>query len=184
MQTDKIPILETPRLRLRGYRPEDCASAMEMWRDEKVHRFLGRAFTREEIWARLLRYVGHWALLGYGFWAIEHKASGQLIGEGGFCDFQRDIAWPSYVLTQDAQHEIGWAFCAAYHGQGFATEAVQAMTQWADQHFDHRRTICIINPANAASLRVAQKCGYREIGTVHYKENNVGIFAREAASKP
>lgn len=173
-----IPVIETSRLRLRSYRVEDLEPASEIWSDEPVFRFLGRPFTREEVWMRLLRYVGHWELLGYGFWAIEEKATGCFIGEGGICDFKREITWPAGVSAEDATREIGWALSAAHHGRGLATEAVEAMTQWADRHFDTARTICIINPANLPSLRVAQKCGYADIGSVQYKENDLRIFAR------
>ena len=49
-----------------------------------IARFIGgRPYTREEVWARILRYVGHWTLKGYGFWAIEEKLSGDFIGEAG-----------------------------------------------------------------------------------------------------
>ena len=49
-----------------------------MWADPAVTRFIGgRVFNREEVWARLLRYAGHWQWMGYGFWAIEEKESGR-----------------------------------------------------------------------------------------------------------
>lgn len=175
-----VPVLETARLKLRGYQETDFETAAKIWSDEAVFRFLGRPFTSEEIWTRLLRYVGHWELLGYGFWAIEEKASGRFIGEGGICDFRRDITWPSCVSVSDATHEIGWALGAAYHGKGLATEAVQAMTRWADSHFGGARTICIINPANLPSVRVAEKCGYGEIAGVRYKDNDLRVMARPA----
>ena len=66
-----------------------------MWGDPAVARFIGgKPFTREEVWARILRYVGHWTLMGFGFWAIEEKATGDFIGEVGLADFQRDLDPP------------------------------------------------------------------------------------------
>ncbi|MBI2254911.1 MAG: GNAT family N-acetyltransferase [Proteobacteria bacterium] len=178
-----VPVLETARLKLRGHCLADFNAAAEIWSDEVVTRFLGRPFTPEESWSRLLRYVGHWDLLGYGFWAITEKASGRFIGEGGICDFRRDITWPGCVSADEATREIGWALGADYHGQGLATEAVQAVTTWADRHFRGRRTICIINPSNQPSIRVAEKCGYGEIGTARYKDNDLTVFARAAATR-
>ncbi len=177
-----VPVIETARLKLRGYCATDFETASAIWSDEAVFRFLGRPFTREEVWTRLLRYVGHWQMLGYGFWAIEEKASGSFIGEGGICDFRRDITWPDCVSAADATHEIGWALGAAHHGRGLATEAVAAMAAWADRHFGGARTICIINPVNVPSLRVAEKCGYGEISSVRYKDNDLKVFARPAAA--
>ena len=87
-----VPVLETERLRLRGHRLDDFAASSAMWADEVVTRYIGgRPFTEEEVWARLLRYVGHWALVGYGYWVLEEKATGAFVGEMGFGDFKRDI---------------------------------------------------------------------------------------------
>ncbi len=176
-----IPILETKRLILRGHRLDDFETAAAIWSDELVTRFIGRPFTREESWARLLRYVGHWELLGYGFWAIADKASGSFIGEGGLCNFHRDIDWTVAVSPDETQREIGWALGSAYHGKGLATEAVTAMTAWADRRFPRLRTVCIIDPVNEPSLRVAEKCGYGEIGVTRYKDKEVRLLARPCA---
>ena len=75
-----IPVLETERLRLRGHTLADFEPLAAMWADPAVVRFIsGKPASREESWARLARYLGHWALLGYGFWAIEEKARGALL---------------------------------------------------------------------------------------------------------
>ena len=64
----KIPVLETARLFLRGHEIGDFENTAAMWADPQGTRHIGgRAFSREESWARLLRYVGHWQMLGYGF---------------------------------------------------------------------------------------------------------------------
>jgi RimJ/RimL family protein N-acetyltransferase len=174
----EIPQIETSRLLLRGHRLTDRAAVAALWQDEAVVRFIGRPSTTEESWSRLLRYVGHWALLGHGFWAIEEKASGRFIGEGGICDFQRDMKWPEGVTTAEAGREIGWILGGPSQGKGFGTEAVTAITAWADRHLKGTRTVCIISPANRPSLRVAEKCGYGPVGTTQYKETDVQVFAR------
>ena len=62
-----VPELETPRLSLRGHRVEDLEDCAAMWGDPQVTRHIGgRPSTKEEVWSRLVRYVGHWALLGFG----------------------------------------------------------------------------------------------------------------------
>jgi RimJ/RimL family protein N-acetyltransferase len=48
------------------------------------------------------------------------------------------------------------------YGQGYATEGVRAAVAWGDEHFLMKRTWCLINPEAQASVRVAEKCGYRE----------------------
>lgn len=60
--TPNPPAIETERLTLRGHRLEDFAESAAMWADPEVTRYIsGRPFSAEEIWARLLRYVGHWS---------------------------------------------------------------------------------------------------------------------------
>jgi len=79
-----IPILESPRLLLRGHRLEDYANCTALWGDPRVTQYIGgKPLTAEEAWVRLLRYVGHWALLGFGYWVIEEKTTGTFLGEGG-----------------------------------------------------------------------------------------------------
>ena len=147
-----------------------------MWGDAAVTRYIGgRPFTREEVWARLLRYVGHWALLGYGFWAVEEKATGSFVGEVGFADFKREIE-PTIGDTPEA----GWVLDPRMHGKGYATEALRAALTWADGRFESGRTVCIIHPENAVSLRVAAKCGYREFCRTTYKGQPAVLFGRPA----
>jgi RimJ/RimL family protein N-acetyltransferase len=169
-----VPVLETERLRLRGHRLDDFAASSAMWADEVVTRYIGgRPFTEEEVWARLLRYVGHWALLGYGYWVLEEKATRAFVGEMGFGDFKRDIQ-PSL----NGIPELGWALVTQAHGKGYATEGVKAAIAWGDQHFGRRKTACLIHPENVASIRVAEKCGYREWQRTAYKEHEVILFER------
>jgi RimJ/RimL family protein N-acetyltransferase len=170
------PILETKRLVLRGHRVGDFAESLALWSDPEVTRFIGgRPFTQEEIWSRLVRYVGHWALLGYGYWAVTDKETGRFLGEVGFADFKRDIE-PSF----EGMPEIGWVLAPHAQGRGYATEAVRAAIAWGDDHFESARTVCIIAPENQSSLRVAEKCGYREFQRTTYKGNPTIMFVRKS----
>ena len=71
-----IPVLETERLRLRGFREEDLDRFAEFCASEALTRFVGGTSDRRGTWRRIAAYLGHWALRGYGHWAIEEKASG------------------------------------------------------------------------------------------------------------
>jgi len=171
-----IPVLESERLRLRGHGLRDFAACAAMWGDPVVSRQLGRKpFTEEESWTRLLRYVGHWSLLGFGYWVVEEKTSGKFAGEVGFADYKRDMQSPVKGLP-----EIGWVLPAWAHGKGYATEAAKAALRWGDEHFSPPRTTCIISPENVASIRVAEKCGYRDLQLTLYKGQPTIVFAREA----
>ncbi len=169
-----IPTVETERLLLHGHRIEDFEECLSMWGEPAVVRYIsGKPSTREEAWSRLLRYVGHWQLLGYGFWVVREKATGRLVGEVGVGDFHRDMQ-PSPVSA----FEAGWVLAPWAHGKGYATEAVRAALAWADAHLRPERVTCMISPENAASIRVADKCGFRQTGQGVYKGESTLIFER------
>ena|SRR5437868_5161145 len=170
-----VPILDTERLMLRGYHPADLEESLGMWSDPEVTRYIGgKPAGREEVWARLLRYLGHWSVAGYGFWQIRERATGRFVGECGMADFKRDLA-----LSFEGAPEAGWVLAPWSHGKGYATEAMTAVLAWADAatHVG-TRTVCIIDPPNVASLRVAAKCGYREFARADYKGTQVIALER------
>jgi RimJ/RimL family protein N-acetyltransferase len=173
------PTLETRRLCLRVHAVSDFEDCAAMWSDPEVMRYLsGRPFTREESWARLLRYVGHWQLLGFGFWVVREKTTGWFVGEVGLADLRRDLH-PSI----DGAPEIGWVLSPWAHGNGFATEAASAALGWIATRFGPLRTVCIIHPENSASLSVAQKCSFTEFARTTYKDSPVILFERVPSPK-
>jgi RimJ/RimL family protein N-acetyltransferase len=152
-----VPVIDTERLVLREHRVADLDDCAAMWGDLAVTRYIGgRPFSREDVWARLLRYRGHWALLDYGFWVICERASGRFVGEVGLADFKREIE-PAITVP-----EAGWVLAPWAHGRGYATEAMRAVLAWGDSRLPGDRTVCIISPDNAPSIGVATKCGFRE----------------------
>jgi len=166
--------IATDRLALRRHRRDDLDACAAMWGDPLVTRHIGgKPFSAEEVWTKILRYAGLWSLLGFGYWVIEEKSSGRFVGEVGFADFKRAIAPPL-----GGAPEIGWALAAWAHGAGFATEAVAAAVAWGEARFAAGRTVCLIGPDNAASIRVAAKCGYREFARTTYKDRPTILFER------
>jgi RimJ/RimL family protein N-acetyltransferase len=170
-----IPEIVTDRLRLRAHRMEDFAASAAMWADRGVTRFIGgKPFSEEEVWARFLRYAGHWSFLGFGYWAIEELASGTFVGEAGFADFKREIQPSIHSIP-----EVGWVLVPRVHGRGYATEAVRAALDWGGAHLSSSSTVCLIHPENLASIRVADKCGFRKNCLTTYKNEPTVIFTRE-----
>jgi RimJ/RimL family protein N-acetyltransferase len=152
-----VPSLLTERLTLRAHRLEDFPALASMWAEPEVFRFIGgKASTEQESWTRLLKFSGHWALQGFGYWAVEEKAGGRYVGDVGFADHKRDMT-PSIAGLP----ELGWVLSPAVHGRGYATEAVRAALAWGDVQ-GWPRVVCIISPENLASIRVAEKCGFGE----------------------
>jgi RimJ/RimL family protein N-acetyltransferase len=173
-----IPIIATARLTLRAHRLDDFDACAAMWADPAVTRHIGgKPSSQEDVWARMLRYAGHWALLGFGYWAIEETATGEFVGELGFADFRREIEPPL-----EGMPEIGWALVSPAHGKGYATEAVSAVSAWGDERFGERTTACLISPDNLASIRVAEKCGYTQAGRAAYKGQATLVFTRAGST--
>jgi RimJ/RimL family protein N-acetyltransferase len=161
-----IPVLTTARLTLRGHGLDDFADCVRLWSDPVVTQYISaRPFTQEEIWTRLLRYTGHWSLMGFGYWMVRETATDRFVGEVGFAEHRRELI-PSIAGIP----EIGWVLTPSAHGQGFATEAVRAAVDWGDARFGRSRTVCLIHPDNGPSLRVAEKAGYRERVRTTYKD--------------
>ncbi|MBD0413146.1 GNAT family N-acetyltransferase [Oryzicola mucosus] len=175
MKFSKPPVVETPRAILRPHRLEDFDAYAAMWTEPAVVRlFGGKPRTREESWQRFLRHPSLWSYLGFGYWAVEDRATGRFIGDAGFQDMKRALT-PSI----EGYPEAGWSLCTEAQGKGLASEIVLALHSWSDANLGCR-TVCIINPDNAASLRVADKCGYRRYGESVYHTEPVILFERPA----
>jgi RimJ/RimL family protein N-acetyltransferase len=168
-----IPTLETERLILKGPTLDDYPDIAAMWGDPEVVEYIGGVpFKPEDTWARLLRYAGHWALLGFGSWVVRDKA-GTYVGDVGLFDLHRDLE-PKLEIP-----ELGWVLAKHAHGKGYATEAVQRILAWGEQHFGPRPFSCIIDTGNQASHRVAQKCGFQQRAVAEYKGTPVVVYRRD-----
>ena len=162
--TDPV-ILETPRLLLRPHRLDDFEAMVALWADVRVAQFIGgKPSTPEESWSRLIRYIGFWPALGFGYFAITDKETGAFLGEAGLADFHRDI-----TPTLDGFAEAGWALAPEAWGKGFAQQALSAVLAWYANTPAPRPVSCIISPDNAASIRLAEKTGFRLKAEAQYK---------------
>ena len=178
MPPNAAPTLETERLILRGHRSSDLEPLLKMWCEPKVYEFIaGKPSTVEDCWRSILRHIGQWQMVGFGFWVLTEKSSGAIIGEAGFLDCKRDISPP-----MDETPEMGWALFTAYHGMGFATEAMLKIAEWGDQNLAQVITACITAPENRASNRVAQKLGFKEVAQTTYKGEPTLLYHRLRAS--
>jgi RimJ/RimL family protein N-acetyltransferase len=152
-----IPRVETERLVLREWRHEDLEPYAAFLADEKAMRFLGgETRDRQAAWREMAMIVGHWALRGHGFWAVEEKATGAFVGRVGIWEPE---GWPAT--------EVGWSIMPDHWRKGFATEAGRAAAQWAFDELGLDSVISLIAPDNAASIGVAKKLG--ETPTGHWK---------------
>jgi len=169
-----IPVIETERLILRGHTLEDFPAFAAMWADPEVTRFIGGSpLNEEDAWSKFIRIAGHWSLFGYGFWALEEKSSGRRVGEAGILNMKRDML-PSFHGVP----ELGWGLLPEAHGKGYATEATKAIIAWGENHFGKVRMVCIIDPDNGPSLRVAERCGFKQVARTTYKNEPTVLLER------
>ena len=172
--TTDIPRVVTERLILRAHCASDFEASLTMWSDADVVRHIGGVpSTAADAWSKLLRYIGLWRFLGYGYWAVEDRTTGRFIGEVGFADFKRDIG-----KDLDGMPEAGWVISPSWAGRGYATEAMRAALEWFDHTMPGTESFCMIAPVNRASTKVAQKLGYAVHKQITYKERSVQIHLR------
>jgi RimJ/RimL family protein N-acetyltransferase len=173
----EAPVLQTERLTLRPFQADDADAQAAMMGDAQVMRHLGgHPLAREDSWRKLLCGAGLWRLFGFGYWAVERRADGVMIGQVGFAEFMRDIEPSIRGLP-----EIGWLFAHEAAGQGYATEAATAGLAWIENTLDPPETVAIIDAANAASIRVAEKCGFGAPEPALYRGESILLFRRRNA---
>jgi RimJ/RimL family protein N-acetyltransferase len=160
--------LETERLVLRMFRESDTDAYAEMVGDPEVMRFLGggQPVPRAEAWRNMAMVLGHWHLRGYGMWAVEEQASGELVGRVGCW---RPEGWPGL--------EVGWTLRRRFWGRGYATEAARASVAYAFEALDQTRVISLIAPENVNSIRVAERLGEKPEGEWDIFGTKVIIYA-------
>lgn len=161
------PALESERLRFRMFRESDFPT-YEQWTSRiEIMRYLGgRTFDRIQAWRHLAYQIGHWHMLGHGYYAVEEKDTGTLVGRVGYTSHP---GWPGF--------ELGWTIIPEYQGRGYATEAARFLLQYAFETMKLPRVVSLIHPDNAPSRRVAEKLGQTIDGQTEVLTMPVLIYA-------
>lgn len=149
----QAPRLETERLILRAWRAEDFEPFAAMMADVEVARFLSAeqaARDRASSWRDMALFVGHWALRGYGLFAVEDKQSGAFVGRVGAWQPE---GWVGF--------ELGWALARPFWGRGYAYEAARAAGDWIFATQAPVRLVSLIHANNARSQSLARRLGMR-----------------------
>jgi RimJ/RimL family protein N-acetyltransferase len=142
------PTLETERLILRVPQAGDFERYAELLADEEAARFIGGALPRAAAWRRFLQMPGAWLVQGFAMFSLIEKSSGRWQGQLGPW---RPEGWPG--------NEVGYALHRDAWGRGYAYEAGVAAIDWAFANLDWREVIHCIDPANTASIRLAERLG-------------------------
>ncbi len=170
-------VTETKRLILRHFIPNDIDQLATIVSDPEVMRFSEKGIkTRAQAEDFLDWMLYHYQKYGFGLYAVIHQESEELIGYCGL------LFW---TVDNHQELEIAYRLATAYWGQGLATEAATAIRDYAWQHFPREclfprlrtnRLICIIEPANYRSIRVAEKLGMKWEKNTVFKGLKVGIY--------
>jgi RimJ/RimL family protein N-acetyltransferase len=168
--------IETERLVLRRFRPEDVEPLAAMGTDPGVAPWLGWR-TRDDALATIERYERNWERFGFGRFAIEDRATGAFVGRVGVMHQKRWTATPE-------KEEIGWAIVGARQGEGLATEAALAAIADAFDRVGLRRLTSWTAPENVASRRVMEKCGLVYQGVTRWQGADHVWYAIDAPARP
>lgn len=169
-----IPVLETERLRLREWREADFEPFAAIYADEEQARYIGGVHPRDEAWRRMACFAGHWALRGYGHWALEEKAAGVF---AGWCGLWNPEGFP--------EPEIAWTLTIAFRGRGLAREAALRVREFAYGTLGWNTAISLVAIGNEPSARVARRLGAVVERYIQFRGSECAIYRHpDARSLP
>jgi RimJ/RimL family protein N-acetyltransferase len=145
-------VLQTARLILRRWRPDDRAPFAAMNADPRVMEHFPGVLTREESNARVDRIEAHFQKHGFAQWAVEIPGVAPLAGFIG-------LSVPPFEASFTPCIEIGWRLAADVWGQGFATEGALAAVSFGFESLGLSEILSFTVPANLRSRRVMEKIG-------------------------
>jgi RimJ/RimL family protein N-acetyltransferase len=159
-----VTAIETPRLLLRPWQPDDLGELTRLLTDPEVIRYivLNEPFTPEDLADVSARTVEQWEHNDFGPWVAIEKATGRWIGRISLSEIPD---WPG-----SDKIEVGWELHQEFWGRGLATEGGRAAVRYGFEVVGLARIMSATMAANAASRRVMDKCGLRFQGELHLLE--------------
>jgi RimJ/RimL family protein N-acetyltransferase len=142
-----VPPLQTARFTLREYRREDFDAFADHLADPESSAHLGSA-DRQTAWRIFCSHAGLWLLDGAGWWTVENRETGQLVGNVG-----------AFFREEATVIEMGWNTYRAFWGQGVASEAAAAVLNYVFEVRREPKVRALISSANESSRRVAERLG-------------------------
>jgi RimJ/RimL family protein N-acetyltransferase len=167
-------ILETPRLILREFVPEDVDTLTKVICDPETMKYYPVNFDRTATVEWIARNRRRYQLDGFGLWAMVLKQTGELIGD---CGLTRQD------LNGNDEIEIGYHVRRDHWGRGLATEAARACRDYGFAHLPVDRVISLIRPENLASRRVAEKNGMKLVSEVMWRGLRHCVYAIERTAE-
>ncbi|MEW2555956.1 GNAT family N-acetyltransferase [Streptomyces zhihengii] len=146
--------IRTPRLRLRRWYDSDLAALADLHTDPRVMRWVddGALLDLDGTAEAIERWEEEWDDEGFGVFAVELLASGELAGAVG-------LFVPAFLPETRHEVAVGWRLGSQFWGQGYASEAAQATLEFALQDRGLERVVAVIRVGDTASENVARKLG-------------------------
>jgi len=166
----EFKVLETKRLILREMALYDVDDLFEVLSDPKAMQFYPQPFDRQMTQTWIERNVQRYAQYGFGLWGLILKQTGKLIGDCGLVVQEVDGV---------EEIEIGYHVHRDLWGKGLATEAAQAVRDFGFIQLGFDKLISLINPANIASRRVAEKNGMRLLKEMEWRNKPTCVYGVE-----
>jgi RimJ/RimL family protein N-acetyltransferase len=172
-----VPELTTPRLGLRPIAADDVEAFAPIVTDPEAMRFVGGPRTGlDGVRAWLTERLARCTEQGLGGWAV-------LRGEqvAGVC-----CLWPSRALPGGLP-EIGWILGREHWGKGYAAEAADTVVRYGFRQLGLPAIWALVSPGNAASLTLATRLGFVEVGDHPYDRGHVSrvlVATRRPAGEP
>jgi RimJ/RimL family protein N-acetyltransferase len=141
----------TERLIMRGWRESDLAPWAAMNADPEVRQYVGPLLTFEQASAWVLNFQDGLDRYGFGFWALEVRASGEFIGFTGLDTVDEE--------TSCAGVELGWRLARPAWGHGYATEAGLAALQYGFDVMGLPEIVAVTMARNLRSQAVMRRIG-------------------------
>jgi RimJ/RimL family protein N-acetyltransferase len=149
--------LQTERLVLRRWLDTDRDAFVRMNADPRVMEFFPECLTREQSDSMIYRIEKHFDIHGFGLFAAELRATGELVGFVG-------LAIPGFEAFFTPCVEIGWRLGVAYWNQGLATEGAHAVLEFAFTTVGLLEVVSFTTSGNLRSRRVMEKLGMQCAG--------------------
>jgi RimJ/RimL family protein N-acetyltransferase len=140
--------VETKRLRLRQWAQRDFGNFARYYADQDNARYVGGQKDPDQAWRHMALQIGHWKLKGFGYWAVDEKDTNDFVGCAGLW---QSPGWPEL--------ELGYWLVKEHQGKGYALEACLRCKEYACETLRAPSLVSYIDPANAASIRLATRLG-------------------------
>lgn len=157
------PKLETERLMLRRYKETDIDAIYEIITDERLSKYIQfPKLTKEEELACLKTWIAEADKSEYEKWVIETKDSHKVVGN-------IDV---NTIVTKHNYCNVGYTIRYKYWGNGYASEALKAISDYLLNDRDYYLVECSCNEWNKQSSRVMQKAGFKKDGYIANRRLN------------